>query len=89
MFLNETQHLQAPLLAACLHNLPSEDEVYINLERWRVSRCMSDEQAADLYSRIAEDSRLLGDIRNRSPIEDLATVVSKHLWASDKEFPHG
>lgn len=89
MFLNETQHLQAPLLAAVLHAVQDHDEVYTNLERWRNSRCMSDEQASDLYARIAEDDALLHSIRTMAGIEELATSISKHLWASDKEFPHG
>ncbi len=89
MFLNGTQHLQAPLLAACLHKTPGPDDFYVNLNRWRDSRGMRDEQASDLYARIAEDAECVANLLHRGSIEDLATMLSKHLWASDREFPHG
>jgi len=89
MFLNETQHLQAPLLAACLYNAQDYEDCYATLERWRRSRGMSDEQAADLYCRIEEGMSHVLKFPCPVSFEDITTEVSKHLWASDKEFPHG
>lgn len=85
MFLNETMHPCAQTLTDAI--LAGKDENYTALEGWRKINGYRDEATADLYARI-EDAFDGKPARSLKEV-DVCTLMSRCLWANDKEFPHG